>query len=69
MENHILEEKRINLDQKPIDRIRDYIGQVGNPYCYYYNGIKVRISFSGKNKLEDCIKAVLLKNNEFLAEK
>lgn len=38
------------------ERIAEYIRQVGNPYCYLYKGMAVKISFSGKRKLEDCLK-------------
>lgn len=43
---------------------------MGNPYCYQYNGITVRVSFAGKGKIEDCIKTVILrdKNNFDLKE-
>lgn len=37
------------------ERILDYIGQIKNPYCYIHNGIVVKISFAGKEKLEDCV--------------
>lgn len=38
------------------ERIEDYIRQVKNPYCYLQNGVVVKISFAGKEKLEDCVK-------------
>ena len=47
-------------EKTKVQRVKEYVAEVGNPYCYQYNGITVKISFAGKNKLEDCIKAVLL---------
>lgn len=44
------------------ERIAEYIRQVGNPYCYLYKGMAVKISFSGKLKLEDCLKDSLFSN-------
>lgn len=37
------------------ERIRDYVTQVKNPYCYLSHGVTVKICFTGKKKLEDCI--------------
>lgn len=54
---------KIDINQTTKQRIEDYIKQVGNPYCYQYNGITVRVSFAGKGKIEDCIKAVILRDN------
>jgi hypothetical protein len=38
------------------ERIMDYLRQIKNPYCFLSHGVVVKISFSGKKKLEDCIK-------------
>lgn len=38
------------------ERIRDYVTQVRNPYCYLSHGVTVKICFTGKKKLEDCIR-------------
>ena len=38
------------------ERIEDYLRQVKNPYCYLHNGVVVKISFAGKESLEDCMK-------------
>lgn len=54
---------KIDINQTTKQRIEDYIKQVGNPYCYQYNGITVRVSFAGKGKIEDCIKTVILRDN------
>ncbi len=38
------------------ERIEDYIRQVKNPYCYIIDGVVVKLSFAGKESLEDCMK-------------
>jgi hypothetical protein len=38
------------------ERVKDYLQQIKNPYCYLSHGVTVKISFAGKKKLEDCIK-------------
>ncbi len=53
----------VDINQTTNQRIENYIKHVGNPYCYQYNGITVRVSFAGKGKIEDCIKTVLLQDN------
>ena len=37
------------------ERVRDYIKQIGNPYCYLDHGVTVKISFSGKGNFEDIL--------------
>lgn len=44
---------RKDLDAK--ERVIDYIRQIKNPYCYLCNGMKVKISFSGTKRMEDCL--------------
>lgn len=53
----------INTELSTEERIADYIRQIKNPYCYLYKGMVVKISFSGKRKLEDCMKDSLFSNN------
>jgi hypothetical protein len=50
-----IETVKINKELPPIERVEDYIRQIKNPYCYLSHGVKVKISFAGKKKLEDCI--------------
>jgi hypothetical protein len=50
-----IETVEINKELPPIERVEDYIRQIKNPYCYLSHGVKVKISFAGKKKLEDCI--------------
>ena len=38
------------------ERIMDFVQQIGNPYCFRYNGIVVKVSFSGRKSLEACIR-------------
>lgn len=47
-------------DDLPLDeRILDYIRQIRNPYCFRCNGIAVKLSFSGKKPLEECIRSAI----------
>ncbi|MEX1377662.1 MAG: DUF6870 family protein [Eubacteriales bacterium] len=43
----------IDLETSTEERIRSFIAQIGNPYCYKYNNTVVQIRFSGEEKLED----------------
>ncbi|MCD7811226.1 MAG: hypothetical protein LUG91_05160 [Ruminococcus sp.] len=49
--NHV----HINPDLPYAERIREFVCQIKNPYCYLNNGIVVKVSFSGKETLEDCV--------------
>lgn len=57
------ERVKINTDISTEERIADYIAQIKNPYCYLYKGMAIKISFSGKRRLEDCMKDSLFSNN------
>lgn len=48
---------KINADLPVEERIKDYIRQVKNPYCYLSHGVVVKIGFKGKRTLEDCLKS------------
>lgn len=37
------------------ERVRDYIRQIKNPYCYLSHGTVVKIRFAGSRTLEECI--------------
>lgn len=54
---------KINTELPIEERIADYIAQIKNPYCYLYKGMAIKISFSGKRKIEDCMKDSLFSNN------
>jgi hypothetical protein len=57
------ENVKINAELPLEERIAEYVGQIKNPYCYLYKGMVVKISFSGKRKLEDCLKDSLFADN------
>lgn len=47
-------------DDLPIpERIRDYIKQIKNPYCYLSHGTVVKIRFTGTRSLEECISSCI----------
>ena len=48
---------KINADLPVEERIKDYIRQVRNPYCYLSHGVVVKIGFKGKRTLEECLKS------------
>lgn len=50
-----IEDVCIRTDLPVEERLRDYISQIKNPYCYRSHGVTVKISFAGKRKLEDCL--------------
>lgn len=54
-----IEEVIINKELPYGERMYDYIRQIKNPYCYRCNGMIVKISFSGQQSLEDCLKAAM----------
>ena len=57
-----IENVRIRTDLPQEERIADYIRQIRNPYCYLYHGIIVKVSFSGKRRMEECLKDCLFTN-------
>lgn len=51
---------KINPGADKEERIRDFISQIGNPYCYLDGDMVVKISFSDTDRtIEDCIHAYL----------
>ena len=50
------------------ERIRDYIRQIKNPYCYLDHGVVVKISFSGKKSLIECLKAAFSADTDMQEE-
>ena len=54
-----IDEVKIGTDLPYDERLQDYIRQIKNPYCYRCKGMIVKISFSGKRSLEDCLKAAM----------
>ena len=57
-----IESVKIQTGLPDAERIMDFIKQIKNPYCYLYHGMIVKISFSGKRRLEDCLKDCLFTN-------
>lgn len=51
--------KEVKVDTRLPDRERmlDFMRQIKNPYCYISNGMLFKISFTGKEGLEECLKA------------
>lgn len=40
----------------PEERIRSYVKQIKNPYCFKVGDVKVRVSYSNKEQsLNDCV--------------
>ncbi|MCD8016049.1 MAG: hypothetical protein LUG99_23405 [Lachnospiraceae bacterium] len=54
-----IENVKIRTDLDTKERMLDYIRQIKNPYCYLSNGMVVKISFSGKKPLQECLKESL----------
>lgn len=51
---------KIDSQKSKQERIRDYIGQIKNPYCYLDGKTVVKISFAEtKRTIEDCINSYL----------
>lgn len=51
-----IKDVHIRTDLNDSERMLDYIQQIKNPYCYLNNGMVVKISFSGKKPLQECLK-------------
>ncbi len=59
-------EDLVEIDSVQIDpslpveeRMQRYLEQIKNPYCYLCNGVVVKISFAGNDRLEDCLARAL----------
>jgi len=51
---------KVNPKKSKQERIRDYISQIRNPYCYLEGDTVVKISFANTDRtIEDCIHAYL----------
>lgn len=50
-----IENVKIREDLPIPERIRDYIEQIKNPYCYLSHGTVVKIRFAETRTLEECI--------------
>jgi hypothetical protein len=51
---------KVDARKDKSERIKDYISQIGNPYCYLEGKTVVKISFADTDRtIEDCIHAYL----------
>ena len=51
------------------ERIADYIRQIKNPYCYLSNGVIVKISFAGRDTLEECLSRCIMSEKNYKNKK
>ena len=54
-----IENVKIREDLPIPERIRDYIRQIKNPYCYLSHGMVVKIRFAGTRTLEECLSSCI----------
>lgn len=53
-----IKEVSIDTSLNKVDRMKEYVEQIGNPYCYKDNDVVVKISFANTDAtLEDRLKA------------
>ena len=50
-----IKDVRIREDLPIPERVRNYVEQIKNPYCYLSHGTVVKIRFVGSRTLEECI--------------
>lgn len=51
---------KIRAEGSREERMKEYLSQIGNPYCYLERKTVVKISFSDTDRtIEDCIRAYL----------
>ena len=60
-----LDDVEIHTELPLEERIADYIHQVRNPYCHISNGMIVKISFAGKDTLEECLSRCISAEKKF----
>ena len=51
------------------ERLEDYIRQIKNPYCYLSNGVIVKISFAGRDTLEECLSRCIMSEKNYKNKK
>lgn len=60
---------KINTNDTPEKKMRDYISQIKNPYCFLCNGYAVKLVFENNNRtIEDCLADALICSGDFYAE-
>ena len=58
----LVQRSSVKIDPKAgkEERIREFISQIGNPYCYLDGDMVVKVSFADTDRtIEDCIHAYL----------
>jgi len=52
---------KINKEQNKEERMRDFVKQIGNPYCYRVGKIAVKLNFSDTSEtLEDRLESLII---------
>ena len=61
MDKELVDIKDVKIDTSlPVkERIKDYIRQIKDPYCFKSNGITVRVKFAGTRTLEECLSSYI----------
>ncbi len=56
-----IDDVKINIKDTPEKKIKDYISQIKNPYCFLCNGYAVKLTFANNNRtIEDCFTETLI---------
>ena len=64
-----IEQVQIQTELPQEERIADYIRQIKNPYCYLSNGVIVKISFAGRDTLEECLSRCIMSEKNYKNKK
>lgn len=57
-----IREIEVNPSQSREERMRDFVRQVGNPYCFRVGKVAVKVSFAeGGATLEDRLESLMMK--------
>ena len=55
-----IEDVTVDTSLPKAERLKSYIEQIGNPYCYRHGKYVVKVSYSNSGKtMEDCLLAYL----------
>jgi len=53
---------QVNPGQSKEERMRDFVRQIGNPYCFRVGNVAVKVSFAeGGATLEDRLESLMMK--------
>ena len=63
------EDVQIHTELSDRERLEDYIRQIKNPYCYLSNGVIVKISFAGRDTLEECLSRCIMPEKNYKNKK